>query len=309
MNIRSSLALFALLFLVIGVKSSQGSSIVEDVIVRESCLIKKVYIQNNEYVKRGQEILRWYKTESKFDSDEYSIYATKDGYVVNLNVKEGDEITNNSTLLQLSSTPLAQGPINDESMNIDQSTQENWRPLRPETEAPHVTEISLPPKRTADFSQRFVASVELPVMILQGLSIDRDTTFISASKPLEKPRSIFSEPALPSLADKKNAPPIFHSVSRPMKHFAGRLPQLTPKDFGLQIFDGTFYHQLFWLTFEAFLLFLTLALSDVKGWELVWASRGFLRRSVADLREAFLFTPPSRRVLKISPSGSRRWTS
>ncbi|ARN84974.1 biotin/lipoyl-containing protein [Candidatus Nucleicultrix amoebiphila] len=304
MNIRSSLALFALLFFIIGVKSSQGSSIVEDFISGCEGTIEKIYVKSGSYVKADQKILKLLSSKMP----RITLRSFRGGYVANLEVQEQAKIKEGYKLFSISPNP----PTPNTPIELPEEKKNNKEPL----------ELKKSVLQLPIIQQLFVLMIPItPKVLLMPLAQENTQLLPAQFLPnvtekllqydhtVEEPKITPSTPINETLVEDASALSIFHSVSLPMKHFAGRLPQLTPKDLGLQIFDGTFYHQLFWLTFEAFLLFLTLALSDVKGWELVWASRGFLRRSVAELREVFLFTPPSRRVLKISPSGSRRWTS
>lgn len=306
MNIRSSLALFALLFFIIGVKSSQGSSIVEDLTSLWEGSIEKIYVKNNSYVKADQKILKI--LSSKTHRRGMIIRSHRDMYIVDLEVQEKDEIRRGYKLFALSPNP----PTPNTPIELPEENNSNRDPFEAKKDA-----LQLP-----IVQQLFVLMIPItPKVLLMPLAQENTQLLPAQFLPnvtekllqydhtVEEPKITPSTPINETLVEDASTLSIFHSVSRPMKHFAGRLPQLTPKDLGLQIFDGTFYHQVFWFIFEAFLLFLTLALSDVKGWEGVWASRRFLRRSVAELREVFLFTPPSRRVLKISPSGSRQWTS
>lgn len=307
MNRRSSLVLFALLFLIIGVKSSHGSSIVEDLTSLWKGRIEKIYVKNNSYVKADQKILKI--LSSKTHRRGMIIRSHRDMYIVDLEVQEKDEVRKGYKLFGFSPNP----PMTPNTpIELPEEKKNNKEPLElkksvlqlPIVQQLFVLMIPITPKvlliPLAQENTQLLPAQFLPNVTEKLLQYDHT---------VEEPKITPSTPINEALVEDASALPDFHSVSRPIKHFAGRLPQLTPKDLGLQIFDGTFYHHVFWLTFEAFLLFLTLALSDVKGWEGVWASRGFLRRSVAELRDAFLFTPPSRRVLRLSSSGARRWTS
>jgi len=297
MNKGFSLVLFALFFLTPGLAPSCSSSI-ETFISSYDGTIEKVYVKNYSYVGPGEKILKI----SGPKTPRITLRSFRGGYISHLEVQEKSRVRRGEKLFIRMQTPPVDPNV---PCKVSEEDKADWAPSGPRVKTLQVFNNRLILEQSWLSLQSPPLQFPLTLILSPLLNISVPVRLFENSlhdfKMLEGEQMDILPSSIPVLKveeEKPVAPPL-SAVYQSMRSSVQGIPMNPLDSLGFSVSEEPFYHTVFWMIFEAFLMFLALTLLDVWSWEWREKTQRFARAFSRKNAHSFWFFSPQSSPIKV----------